>query len=115
MSTTDDLLSEWYRLRIRIAALEELLDPVERELLSRMRVGDELPVPRKKVKIKKCARSVLIPEILEERVSPELWAAITIPKPDAALMKIAKRRGVLRDSDLSAATKMSKPWLIIKN
>jgi len=115
MSTTDDLVSEWYRLKTRIKALEDKLEPVEREIMNRMKVGDELEVPRKPVKIKKCARSVLIPEILEERVSPELWSNITVPKPDATLMKIAQRKGVLSEADIKAASKPSKPWLIIKN
>lgn len=112
MATTEEIAAEFIRLDARLRRLQAQRDEGEAKLLERIKPGDELVIGNKTIKVRD--RSVLIPDLLEERVSPETWEAITVRKPDSLLMKLAKRMGRISDADVAACSKRSKAWLEVK-
>lgn len=113
MEGTDALVLEWTKLTARIAKLQEQLKPVEQELLSRLKMGDPVPIPRRSEKIVKRDRRQLDPAKLQDAVSDEIWKLITEPKPVAARIEVAIRDNRLTEDVVEACSTRSKPWLAI--
>lgn len=112
MTNTEDLAKRWAQLAARRKKLQEEIEAVERELMPRMKPGDEIAIGTKKVKMRD--RRQLNDEELEERVSPETWEAITVRKPDALLIKLALRSGRISANDIDDCSRRTRPWLEVK-
>lgn len=112
---TEALAVEYYRLAGEIEELQRRLEPVEQELLARMKDGDEIDVPGTRRRLRRRSRGVLDPDKLQEHpeVSQSLWNSITRRVPFAPLMKVAVHKGKLKQKTIDECSKRSKPWLSI--
>jgi hypothetical protein len=113
MTNTDELIIEWLKLTNQINKLKSRLEPIEQELLGRLKVGDPVPIPKKAEKIVKRDRAQLDPEKLHEEVSDDVWETITELKPVADRIKVAIRDGLLTQDTVTVCSTRTKPWLAI--
>lgn len=112
---TEDLAADYYRLAGELEALQRLLDPLESELLARMKDGDKVDIPGTTRRLTRRSRGVLDPDILEKHpdMKPTLWNSITKRVPYKVLIDAAIFKGKITPKMIKECSHRSKPWLQI--
>jgi len=105
----NDLVDEWIKLKRAAERAQERLAEVEAQLMPTMAVGDVLK--GRTGDVRKRDRGVLIPALLEARLSARRWQMITVRTPSAPLYRAEIKRGRMSEEDITESSKRSKPWL----